>query len=108
MMKELDVHIGGKFVWFSDEKAEFQKIREPSHMIWWKKCNAITCNNNFSHLCYRQIRFFTIENNIGGLLVVFILNNDFPKWIFIWVMQIDFDTVTIKIIHPPALAKNCK
>ena len=36
MMKELDVHIGGKFVWISDEKAEFQKIREPSHMIWWK------------------------------------------------------------------------
>ena len=34
MMKELDVHIGGDTVWVSHEKAEFQKIRDCSHMIW--------------------------------------------------------------------------
>ena len=42
MMNKLDVHIGGYTVWVSHDKAEFQKIRENSHMIWLKK------NSNFN------------------------------------------------------------
>ena len=39
MMKELDVDIGGNIVWIGHEKAESQKIRKCSHMIWLRKYN---------------------------------------------------------------------
>ena len=37
MMKELNAHVGGNTVWVSHDKTEFQKIREHSHMIWFRK-----------------------------------------------------------------------
>ena len=37
MVKELDVHIRRNNVWVSHDKAEFEKIRECSHMILFRK-----------------------------------------------------------------------
>ena len=41
MMKELDVHIGGNAIWVSHDKAEFQKIRECSPLIWMGKYSLL-------------------------------------------------------------------
>ena len=40
MMKELNAHIGGNTVLISHDKAEFQKIRDCSHMISLGKYNV--------------------------------------------------------------------
>ena len=49
MMKKLDVHIGGNTVWVSNDKAEFQKLREHSHMIWLGKYSNynVSCSHSY-------------------------------------------------------------
>ena len=68
----------------------------------------VTDKNNLSsfkiilEFCWNVCFYTTISPNVSSFKIIlegcwnfYILNNDFPTYIFIWIKQCDFDTATV-------------